>query len=48
MELVPTKASTIFNYKQKATIFGVIYKYPSTNIKNFTDNVEQTRQKLQI
>ena len=48
VELVPTNASTNFNNKQKTTIFGVIYKHPSTNINNFTDSFEQTLQKLQL
>ena len=48
IELVPTNASTNFNNKQKTTIFGVIYKHPSTNINNFTDSFEQTLQKLQL
>ena len=45
---MPSNASTNFNNKQKTTIFGVTYNHPSTNIKNFTDNFEQTLQKLQL
>ena len=48
IELVPTNASTNFNNKQKTTIFGEIYKHPSTYINNFTDSFEQKLQKLQL